>query len=181
MNESSLDEEGKQFLLGLFGAVKGNVSGKASLYEIGAALGMDRDRANFIATELMGFGYAEIKSLSGGVGITEDGIAAAKELGAGGGESGDAGARLGTEPILDERSKDACDAIAAGLKSDIGKFGLGFDAISEITADLKTISAQLNSPKPKNAIVRECFRSIRSVLQKAGAGDPVGRIDVFLK
>ncbi len=181
MNQSSPDEECKHFLLRLFDAVKANVSAKASLYEIGAALGMDRDRANFIATELVGLGYAEIKTLSGGLGITDDGIAAARDLGAEGEDSNEAGASLGNEPVLDERSKDACDAITAGLKSEIVKFGLDFDAISEISADLKTISAQLNSPRPKNAIVRECFRSIRSVLQRAGASDPVVRIDALLR
>lgn len=180
MNQSGMDEEMKHFLLGLFEAVDADVSAKASLYEIGEALGMERDRANFIATELIGFGYAEIKTLSGGLGITEDGIAAARKMGAGDDAPEEGKARLGDEPILDDRSKEACDTITTGLKSEVGKLGLDFDAISEITADLKTIDAQLNSPKPKSAIVRECFRSIRSVLQKAGAGEPVDRIEGFI-
>jgi hypothetical protein len=47
---------------------------------------MDRNRANFITTELVGFDYVEIRTLSGGIGITELGIDAARNLGAEGGK-----------------------------------------------------------------------------------------------
>jgi hypothetical protein len=39
MNQSNLDESGKQFLLQLFKASNGDVSTKVSMYEIGETLG----------------------------------------------------------------------------------------------------------------------------------------------
>ena len=180
MTESGLDEEGKRFLLGLFDAVDGDASAKTSLYDVGESLGMDRDRANYVATELIGNGYAEIKTLSGAIGITDEGVAVALDFGAGGGGGGAGGVRLGDGPVMDDASKEACDAITAGLKSESAKLGLDFDAMSEMAADLKTIDAQLNSPRPKTAIIRECFLSVRAVLQKAGAKEAAGRIDGFI-
>ena len=180
MKENGLEEEGTRFLLGLFDAVNGDTSAKTSLYDVGETLGLDRDRANYVATELIGNGYAEIKTLSGAIGITDEGVSVARELGAGGSSGRASGVRLGEGPVMDNDSKEACDAITAGLKSESAKLGLDFDAMSEMAADLKTIDAQLNSPRPKTAIVRECFLSIRAVLQKAGAGEAAGRIDGFI-
>jgi hypothetical protein len=47
-------------------------------------------------------------------------------------------------------------------------------------ADLKTIDAQLSSPKPKTMIIRESFRSIQAVLKTAGDKEIAGRIHEFI-
>jgi hypothetical protein len=176
MNQINLDESGKEFLLQLFKLSNGDVSAKVSMYEIGDTLKMDRGRANFITTELVSLDYVEIKTLSGGIGITEQGLKAVKNLGAEGSNQNET-PQLGTEPILDEVRKNACDMMTANIKSKAGKLGLDFDAMAEIMADLKTIDAQLSSPKPKTAIIRESFRSVQRVLKIAGDMEIADRIN----
>ncbi len=175
MNSSSLDEPGKQFLLELYKMAKGNVSAKVSMYEIGETLGMDRNRSNFITTELVGFDYAEIRTLSGGIGLTQQGLDAAVGLGAQSSKANE-NPRLGDKPILDEVGKSSCDMMVATIKSKASNLGLGFDAMAEMMADLKTIDAQLSSPKPKTGIIRESFRSIQDVLKSVGDKEISGRI-----
>jgi hypothetical protein len=175
MNQINLDESGKKFLLQLFKLSNGDVSAKVSMYEIGDSLKMDRGQANFITTELVSFDYVEIKTLSGGIGITKPGLEAAKNLGAEGRDQNET-PQLGLEPILNEVRKNACDIMVANIKSKAGKLGLEFDAMAEIMADLKTIDAQLSSPKPKTGIIRESFRSVQTVLKIAGDTEIVNRI-----
>jgi hypothetical protein len=180
MNQSSLDESGKQFLLQLFKVSNGDVSAKVSMYEIGEALEMDRGRANFITTELVGFDYVEIRTLSGGIGITEQGIDAAKKFGAEGGKQDDI-PRLGKESILSGVNKNACDMMVAKIKSNAPKLSLDFDAMAEIMADLKTLDAQLSSPKPKTIIIRESFRSVQAALKMAGDNEIAARIQELIE
>jgi hypothetical protein len=180
MNQSSLDESGKQFLLQLFKVSNGDVSAKVSMYEIGEALEMDRSQADFITTELVGFDYVEIRTLSGGIGITEQGIDAARNLGAKGRKQDDI-PRLGKETVVSEVNKNACDIMVANIKSKAPKSDLDFDAMSEIMADLKTIDAQLSSPKPKTIIIRESFRSVQAVLKVAGDKEIAARIQELIE
>jgi hypothetical protein len=179
MNQNNLDESGKQFLLQLFKFSNGNISTKVSMYEIGETLDMDRSQANYITTELVGFDYVEIRTLSGGIGITEQGLEAARNLGAEGGKI-DETPRLGSEPILDGVSKIACDIMVANIKSIAVKLGLDFDNMAEMMAELKTIDAQLSSPKPKTVIIRESLRSIQELTKTAGDKDITGRIHEFI-
>jgi hypothetical protein len=73
------------------------------------------------------------------------------------------------------------EQVAADLKVGLGGFGLAVDGLTELLTDLKTIDVQLTSPCPKTAIVRECFRSVRRLLAKAGKGEPAELIRVFLE
>jgi hypothetical protein len=179
MNQNNLDESGKQFLLQLFKASNGDVSAKVSMYEIGDTLGMDRGQANFITTELVGFDYVEIRTLSGGIGITDQGLDAARNLGAEG-DKREKTPQLGSEPILDGVSKNACDTMVANIKSRATKLGLDFDPMAEMMADLKTIDAQLSSPKPKTVIIRESFRSVQAILKTAGDKEIADRIQELI-
>jgi hypothetical protein len=47
-------------------------------------------------------------------------------------------------------------------------------------ADLKTIDAQLSSPNPKTAIIRECFRSIVGLLQSMDNDDTLKSVKTLL-
>ena len=165
-------------MIHLFEKTAGVTASQISMYDLGADLGLSRDEANLITTELMSDNLIEIRTLSGGIGITNDGIKEVKNLGAGG-DLADEGPVLGTESILNDNVKNACDLMVSGLKSDLNQLGLDFDAMSEIMADLKTIDIQLGSPKPKTAILRECFRSVQSVLEKSGAFEKAEKINKF--
>ncbi|MFO8082920.1 MAG: hypothetical protein R6U27_01220 [Desulfobacterales bacterium] len=180
MNQSMLDETGKQFLLQLFKISNADLSAKVSMYEIGESLGMDRGRTDFIITELIASDYVEIKTLSGGVGITSEGIDAAENL-TGKHDGQEQDSRIGSDPILNNAAQDACNMMAAGIKSEASDLRLDFDDMAEMMADLKTIDSQLNSPKPKTGIIRECFHSIRAMLEKTGNKKIAARIRKFLE
>ena len=63
---------------------------------------------------------------------------------------------------------EAISSFLALLASKIQDLQLSTDQESELRAEVETISSQLTSPKPKSTILRECGRSIRSILEKAG-------------
>jgi hypothetical protein len=67
------------------------------------------------------------------------------------------------------------------VKNRAGSLGLDFDRLSEVMTDLKTIDAQLDSPRPKTTIVRECFRSLKAALDGVETGETVDRIGKLLK
>lgn len=64
--------------------------------------------------------------------------------------------------------RDAILSFLALIENQITDLRLSSDQESELKAEVETISSQLASPKPKAPILRECFRSIRSVFEKAG-------------
>ena len=70
------------FLVELYHRTQGDASVKVSMYDIGESLGLDRTLSLRTAEELIGTGLVEIKTLSGIIGITTDGVTEAQQLGA---------------------------------------------------------------------------------------------------
>ncbi|MFP4350812.1 MAG: hypothetical protein ACLFQY_21185 [Desulfococcaceae bacterium] len=169
-----------RFLMELFQKIKGMTAGSTSMYEIGSGLGLEKEEARQIAENLMSEGLIEIRTLSGGIAITDDGIEAAKSLGAGEGDEADAKARLTDAPILDGPGREAVEALSAFLKVHAGELELAFDPLAEFIADLRTVDAQLASPRPKTAVIRCCFESVREILKAKGADTGLARVNRFL-
>ncbi|MGD8448160.1 MAG: hypothetical protein PVF36_02930 [Desulfobacterales bacterium] len=173
-------EKSPLFLVELYLQTRGDPSVTVSWYDIGETLGLDRKASTQTAENLFGTGLAEIKTLNGGIGITADGVAEAKELGATITGNGDPEIVLGNTPVLNEAACQAVEQIALDLKGKLGEKKLDFDSLSELMADLKSIDAQMSSPNSKTAIIRECFRSIMGVLQKTGNTDSLTPIKTLL-
>ena len=163
-------EKSLLFLVELYVQAQGDPSITVSWFDIGETMGLDREASTRLAENLFGTGLAEIKTLSGGIGITADGVAEAQQLGASITRKGNPGLVLGNT-VLNEAACQAVERIVADLKSQIGEKRLDFDSLAELMADLKSIDAQMSSPNSKTAIIRECFRSIIGVLQKTGDTD----------
>ncbi len=178
MNQINIDEIEQKFLLELFEQTKGSSAAQVSMYTIGAALNIDKNASKRSAETLMSWDLIEIRTLSGGIGITAEGAEEARKLGAGSDSAG--GITLGNAPIADEALKAGIEQIVTLLKHQTGNLGLNFDALSELTADIRTIDAQLTSPKPKTAILRESFRSVKSILEKSGAKESLGQVKTLL-
>jgi hypothetical protein len=70
------------FLVELYHRTQGDASVKVSMFDIGESLGLDRKLSLRTAEELIGTGLVEIKTLSGIIGITTDGVTEAQQLGA---------------------------------------------------------------------------------------------------
>jgi len=83
-------------------------------------------------------------------------------------------------PVLDETVHQAVEQLVTTLKGQTNQFSLNFDSLAELMADLKTIDAQLASPNPKTAIIRECFRSIVGVLKAVDNNDTLKSIKTLL-
>jgi len=165
MANSEPGETGRQFLIQVFEQTRGDPSVQVSMYDIGGRLGLERDAASRVAEELMGLQLVEIRTLSGGIGISAAGSEMVQDLigplAADVGES----TKLGDETLLNSPSRQAIEQIVAEIKDQAGKLGLDFDTLAELMADLKSIDAQLGSSRPKTAIIRECLYSISGVLK----------------
>jgi hypothetical protein len=159
----------QQMLAELHRHTGGDPSGKVSMYDLGQALGIDREEAQEAGQALLGAGLAPIVSLSGSIRITAEGRARVSAGGEAANETD--GVRLGAEPVLSAALRQALENATARLKGQIGQRGWAFDPLSEIMADLKTLDAQLQSPRPKTAIVRACLQSITALLERTGATD----------
>ena len=176
MTDSELDDIVQQFLIQLFEKTKGDVSIQVSMYDIGELLGMDRDTASKVAQELMGQQLAEIRTLSGGIGISTDGAARIQNLMGPMASDTSESEQLGDGPVLTSGGQQAVARVVSELKNQFGSLGLDFDTLAELMADLKTMETQLESSRPKSAIIRECLRSVLAVVEKAQDSRISGRI-----
>jgi hypothetical protein len=164
MPTSELEQIDRQYLQQLYDYTKGDGSVQASMYEIGEAVGLDRDASSQVAQTLIGLNYVEIKTLSGGVGISHEGIAAIEGAGGAAAATAEVSRGLSNKKILSPTDLEAIDQVCGFLKKEAGALGLEFDDLTELIADLRTIDAQLVSSRPKTEIVRACFRSIAAIM-----------------
>ena len=177
---SDLDESQKQYFEKVCETTGGDPSVQVSMYEVGEMLGLDRDAAQNAAESLFGMDLIEIRSLSGGIGLMENGVEACRLMTEGNGAAGESGGCLGTDPILSDTDLAHTERIAAKLKYHAGEQSWTFDALTDLMADLKTIDAQMLSSRPKTAVIRECFQSIAAVLEDGGAAELAGEVRRFL-
>ncbi len=180
MAMSDLDENGQQYLIQLFEQTNGDTAAQVSMYDVGDGLGMDHETSGRVAETLIGLQLAEIRTLSGGIGISAEGAAEVKGLMGGSLPTGDTSSKLSDQPIMDAPSCQAVEQLTDTLKSQTGNLGLDYDGLSEMMADLKTIDAQLSSSRPKTAIIRECLRSIKEALGRIGNSDILQKVNGLL-
>jgi hypothetical protein len=62
---------------------------------------------------------------------------------------------------------EAIAKLTSDLRADLDSLNLSPDTRSEVEADLRTVEAQKDSPKPRFGIISEALRSLRSVLENA--------------
>jgi hypothetical protein len=83
---------------------------------------------------------------------------------------------------VNEAPLDRADIISAleEIANRVAELELRHDVSDEILADLATIRSQLDSPKPKRAIISACAENVRAVLQGAvGSAVYVGFLEVL--
>jgi hypothetical protein len=171
MSSKDLDEQQIQFLRRLHEHSGGEASAQASMYAIGESLGLPREAVENLAEGLMGCQLIEIRTLSGGIGWTAEGLEAMDALLGPERPEGKAAYRLGEAPVLDPAGDEAVQRAVAGLKGGIARMDLEFGQLSEAMADLKSIDAQLQSPRPKTAVIRACLQSLYELLQPVSEAD----------
>lgn len=159
---SSEDFSRQRFLQALYNKAEGDFDLQISMYDLGTDLGFEKDEAAAFAQELFIEGLAEMKTLSGGMGITQKGLKALnikiipnKE---------DNSFILGN-PVLDAQGQKVIQELLDKIRAALDSKALSFDLMEEIVIDLKTIEVQMLSPNPKTPIIREIFKFIEQNLK----------------
>ncbi|MFU8770732.1 MAG: hypothetical protein ACNA7H_13410, partial [Desulfotignum sp.] len=130
-------------------------------------LGLEKAAAGSMAESLFIQDLAELKTLSGGIGITAQGLEALGEAPA---NPADAAApTLGKGPVLDSSDRDLVATLLAEIKTEAEKGKTSYPQIEEMVMDIKTLETQMLSPNPKTGIVKEVFRSLHQNLKKGGS------------
>ncbi|MDJ0782674.1 MAG: hypothetical protein QNJ22_11920 [Desulfosarcinaceae bacterium] len=171
-----LDQRESEYLKAMVEACQGEASAQVSMYDVGARIGLDRDTASQVCQELIGFGLVEIKTLSGGVGLTADGLTGGVGL-AGGADA--AAPRLKAGPILDAEDHQAVLTLLDQLKLAAGRWQLDYEAMAAFVVDIKTIETQLLAPQPKTAVVKAVCESLATWVRRNGDRGAAAKIDAF--
>lgn len=179
MPSIQLDTESRQYLEALYDRSGGDTTAQVSMYELGEGIGMDRDASAAIAQELMGLGLVEIRTLSGGIGLSPESLAF---FGAGdaGAEPGGDRLGLGDMPTLEAPRIEAVAQALGEVRAAVGEMGISFEALSDLIADVRTIEAQLTASQPKTDVVRQCLSGIRSLGGPLPQGKWRASIDALL-
>jgi hypothetical protein len=163
----ALDPTSRQFLETLYDRTGNDTEAQVSMYDLGAAMGLDRAQSATTAEDLMAEGLLDIRTLSGAVALSQDGQALfnkeAAEMAAG------TDNRLGQRSPMDERQRDLVERVLASLKVEMQETVLPYEALAEIIADVRTIEAQLASPHAKTVVVRVCLEGLRELAAAQGA------------
>jgi hypothetical protein len=155
------------YLNQLYMMTQGDPGIQVSMYDVGAALGLEKSEAGTMAESLFIQDLAELKTLSGGIGITDCGL---KTLGKSSLSSHPHQAiSLGRDPVLDPDKKKMVLELMAEIKSVLEKEPHPYAWVEEVVMDIKTMEIQLLSPKPKTGIVREIFNSLHRNLKQSNA------------
>ena len=177
---SELNDSGQQFLLSLYKETKGDITVQKSMYEIGSDMGLDREETSKLTEDLMGWSLVEIRTLSGGIAITSTAVEEIEELGYHPGDAEEKSVQLGSDLLVSAEVRLVIEKLTGEIKQTAGSLGLPFESLSELMTDLKTIDVQLDSTRPKTAILRECFRSIKPILDKAGDREKFNHVSSLL-
>lgn len=159
----------KNYLEELYRQTGGDAAVQVSMYELGAAIGLDRAEAGSLAEELMVQGQVELKTLAGGISITPEGL---EVLGIADSAADSAGnsVKLGDGPIVDDGDRQTVQSLTEEIKKGLSGRSVEFDLLEEIVLDLKTLEVQLLSPRAKTAVLLAIFSSLQGSLEAAGMG-----------
>lgn len=187
-----------QFLNALFEETNGSRVETVSVFELGNKLGFSREESDQISDFLSGEGLLEFVAFGGQASITHTGIVQIENALAKPKEEtryfppvnyihvenmSNSQIQQGTDnstQVFNYSSEklDAIVELTKSIKHQIDKLGLSQDKLDEVTADIKTIDSQINSPKPKPNIIKESLLSLKTILEGV-AGNMIA--DILLK
>lgn len=170
--------EARKYLIELHEMTGGDETAQVSMYDVGAALGLDRSAAGALAEDLIVEGLVELRNLAGGISITQEGL---ELLNAGDNRSGGETPLLGNSPSLGDDKKEAVGLIVEELQSELSSKQLPYEIIEKIVIDIKTLQVQLLSPSPTTAIVREILRSLAQSANDGGLQKSAGKINTMIE
>ena len=158
-------ERSNDFLLELYNQTEGDTEKQVSMHDIGAAIGMEKTEASMLAEDLIMDQLVELKTLSGGIGITAKGLDALQKIGVVQGST-TGSYRLSREKIATAEDKDAVNALIKEVQISKKLTGSTYENLEELIIDVKTLEVHLLSLNPKTAVIRELLRSLHECLRK---------------
>jgi hypothetical protein len=164
-----VNPEAKAFLFELYTQTKGDTKKQVSTNDVGAALGLEKTAAESMAQDLIIQGYAELKTLSGGIGITIQGLELLQIKIVP--ESNLETMSLGSGPVLENQDKKIVEKIIQDIKDSLTQIKQTYAQQEELVIDIKTIEIQMLSPSPKTKVIREVFRSLHKNFVTFGPED----------
>jgi hypothetical protein len=172
----------KSYLTELCTRTQGDIGAQVSMFDVGAAIGLEKTDAGIMAEELIIEGLAELKSLSGGIGITTQGIEMIRgKTVAAPIPAGDT-LQLGSGTVLGEKGRQAMEKVLGNIRTAVTQLNATFGQVEEIIIDIKTIETQMLSPNPKIAVIREVLRSLHKNLTSLGGSNALAtEIDALIR
>ncbi len=145
------DETAVKMLNAIFRETKGDLNRTAGMWAVGESIGLDRNMTQDVAMNLVGEGLLEIKSLSGGLALTPEGL----EF-------------LGGVKGQEESPPDLAGFLDLAEGS-LDRLGLAGKSLQDLKADLATLQAQLKRSEPLPDVVRAVLASVQRALAKSAA------------
>ena len=161
-----MDDICKKFLLNIYKQVNGDVSVKVSVYDTGTDMGIEKDKALSITQLLVGYGMLELVSLSGSVCLTEAGRTELVTSGEINKQDDKTGVFIKDTYVLDKNIHQVIELLVAQIKIFAGSESMAYELLEELFADIRTIDAQLLSPRPKTVIIKKCMESMALIIEK---------------
>lgn len=170
-----MNPEAIRYLNELYRRTEGDTSAQASMFDVGAAIDLEKEAARRLAEDLIADGLIEIRTLSGGIGITAQGIDLARPD-----DGGQALVGLGDGPLVEDTGRQALESILAEVKKSLSSGSIPYAHLEEMVLDIKTIDIQLLSPRPKMAVIKAVLHALKDELQSVGLAGPAGQVEKLI-
>ena len=159
----------ESFLHQLYQMSGGDLATEVSMYVIGEHVGLDKNEAGSVAEDLIIDGFAELKTLAGGISITTKGLVKLGKSNESDSGSPDSSVYvLGSEEVLSEDDRRAVDQMLDEVKQVIFGNVQNYEELEAFVVDIKTVETQLLSPRPKTTIIKSVLLSIGEQMQECG-------------
>jgi len=173
-------QEEIRFMLELYNMTDGSLEAQISMYDIGATLGFDKATITSMSQDLMIEDLVELKTLSGGIGITRKAMQLLQNEGLISGSTAQS-IHLSAGPVINEQDREQIDALLTEIKSETATARAEYPLVEELVIDIKTLETQLLSPRPKTYVFRAVFLSLIQALSSAGANQTAEKLQRFIK
>ncbi|MEW6263757.1 MAG: hypothetical protein AB1641_11845 [Thermodesulfobacteriota bacterium] len=152
-DQGERDDLMRRMLAAVHKATAGDLTRTAGMWIIGQELGLDRRRTEDLAMILVAEGWVEIRSLSGALALTEEGL------------------RLSGEPS----DREAPPALALPvfldrLESALPDLELETTIMADLRQDLATLQAQQKRSRPLPGVIEAALQALEAALAVSPAG-----------
>ncbi len=155
------------YLQELYNTTQGDPEVTVSMHDIGLAIGIEKSEAGRIAEELMVTGYIELKTLAGGIGITNEGLISLGITPQPG--ENETALQLSSGADITSEDRQVIDTILSNIKNAIAAQNHEYQTTEQAVLDIKVIELHLLSPSPKTAVILALFRSLAQSFDKDAA------------